>query len=444
MDIDRLNPLVKRMASNLMQVKTGMPLQCAVATVNYKLANLASQIHVKVDTRCGFPPAPVNIYSLMLLNSGAGKNSSLTLIDKWYMTKVWNKIKIKIFPYYKHKAMDVLEKANIQRELHSWVSSYNTGTTSGIMACAETYHLCQFGSFNVEVDEFGTAVTSKKELLEDLLSPYDNGDFKPTAKRSDTMSMEITGLPVNLYCFGNKVRLLDGDHTEKSFITLLDEGYGRRMIFVDDTSTPTVRTPEQVLEEFNASNQIALEAKELESYFDSLIVSDNFNRVIKLSDEALMIYATIKAEGDNRVEEISNMYPAIIADLSERHFKTAKLAGIYAFYEGSTEITAEHMNQAFEVIRESSKVLEELRTVQPVHERLLTRLLWERKKVTSQHMLKEYSFVRESWTRKILEYIDLAKQLASEKGYEWIEDSVGGVTYYQVIDNSKEIKGEVF
>ena len=70
MDVNKLNPLVKRMATELMSVKTSMPLQCAVASVNYKLANLASQIHIKIDTRCGFRPAPVNIYSLMLLNSG--------------------------------------------------------------------------------------------------------------------------------------------------------------------------------------------------------------------------------------------------------------------------------------------------------------------------------------------------------------------------------------
>ena len=54
------------------------------------------------------------------------------------------------------------------------------------------------------------------------------------------------------------------------------------------------------------------------------------------------------------------------------------------------------------------------------------------------------TYIFRDYTDEILEYIDLAKQLASEKGYEWIEDSVGGVTYYQVIDNSKEIKGEVF
>lgn len=443
MDINNLNPLVKRMATELMSVKTSMPLQCAVASVNYKLANLASQIHVKIDTRCGFKPAPVNIYSLMLLNSGAGKNSSLTLLDTWYFDASYSKIKNKIFPYYKRQALDNLERANIDRELHNWSSGFNTGTQSGIMAYAETFHLCKFGSFNVEVDEFGTAVTSKKELLEDLLSPYDNGDFKPTAKRSDTMSIEITGLPVNLYCFGNKVRLLDGDSAEKQFITLLDEGYARRMIFVDDNSTQTTKTPTEVLEEFKASENIQARSKDLEKMFEDTLRSENFNRVLKLTDEAMMVYATIKSEGDNYVEENKGLSGAVIADMSERHFKTAKLAGIYAFFEGCTEVTDEHMNQAFEVIKESSNVLMKLRNVKLVHERLLDKLLWERNKITTQHMLN-YTFIPKSWTKKIFEILELTKQLASQKGYEWIEDTVDGVTYYQVIDNSKNLKKEMF
>ena len=177
--------------------------------------------------------------------------------------------------------------------------------------------------------------------------------------------------------------------------------------------------------------------------FEDTFRSENFNRVLKLTDEAMMVYATIKSEGDNYVEENKGLSGAVIADMSERHFKTAKLAGIYAFFEGCTEVTDEHMNQAFEVIKESSNVLMKLRNVKLVHERLLDKLLWERNKITTQHMLN-YTFIPKSWTKKIFEILELTKQLASQKGYEWIEDTVDGVTYYQVIDNSKNLKKEVF
>jgi hypothetical protein len=440
MHIEKLNPLVQRMAKDLMKARTSLPLSSAVATINYKLANLASQIHVKVDTRSGFPPAPVNVYSIMLLKSGGGKNSSLTLVDKWYLKDAYEKITSTIYPFYKNKALAMLQDAGDERSLHNWSSEFNSGTDSGIMAHAETFYLCKFGSFNIVMDELGNTITSKKDVLEALLSPYDNGDFKPTAKRTDPNALDIKGLPVNLFCLGNKVRLLDGDATEKQFITFLDEGYGRRMFFTDDDRIVSKRTPENVLKEFEASHKISEEAKDLRELFASKITSLNFNKILPLTDKAMLAYATIKSEGDNYVEETKGLYPAVEADMGERHFKTAKLAAIYAFFDGSNVVTEEHINQAFQVTKESSIVLAELRKIKHVHERLLEMLLWEKEPVTIQYMLTNYPFINSNWTKKIQEHIDLAKQLAMREGYEWIEDMKSGVTFYQVIDNNNHLE----
>lgn len=435
MHIDKINPLVRRMAEDLMKARTSLPLSSAVATINYKLANLASQIHIKVDTRSGFPPAPVNLYYLMLLKSGGGKNSSLTLVDKWYLKDAYDKIEYSIYPFYKQKALAMLKDAKDDRSLHSWSCEYSGGTDSGIMAYAETFHLCRFGSFNIVMDELGNTIVSKKDVLEALLSPYDNGDFKPTAKRTDPNALDVKGLPVNLFCLGNKVRLLDGDTTEKQFITFLDEGYGRRMFFTDDEGITSEKTPQEVLSEFKASQEISEKAKDLRELFASKIKSNNFNKVLPLTEEAMLAYATIKSDGDNYVEKHNGLYPAVEADLRERHFKTVKLAGVYAFFEDSDVVTADHISQAFQVTKESSMVLAELRKIKNVHERLLDMLLWEKEPVTAQHMLTNYPFINNNWTKKIQEYIDLAKQLATQNGYEWIEDTKSGVTMYQAIDN---------
>ena len=63
---------------------------------------------------------------------------------------------------------------------------------------------------------------------------------------------------------------------------------------------------------------------------------------------------------------------------------------------------AKNMEEAYEVIQESSKVLMDLRRVKPVHERLLDQLLLESKPVSVQTMLT-YSFINSGWTKKILE-----------------------------------------
>ena len=372
-----------------------------------------------------------------------GKNSSLGLLDRFYFKEAYDKIKDTVYPHYKKQAMQILEDAGIERDLHSWTQSVSNTTNSGMYAYAETFSLVGFGSLNIEVDEIGNAVTSKAELFEQLLTPYDNGDFMPVAKRTDSNSMSITGLPVNLYSFGNKVRLFNGDNIEREFVKLLDEGYGRRFIFVDDNSEPTKKTPQQYLEEFDRAEVIRRSRERDRLEIADLVKSSNFNKVLIMDREAMLYYATIKAESDDFINDNKGLPPAVIADISERYFKTVKLAGIYAFFDNSSIVTAKNMEEAYEVIQESSRVLMDLRRIKSVHERLLDQLLLESKPVSVQTMLT-YTFINSGWTKKILEYIELAQQLAVDKGYEWIIDKKQGVDYYMVIDRSKTINKEIF
>ena len=186
-----------------------------------------------------------------------------------------------------------------------------------------------------------------------------------------------------------------------------------------------------------ASESIITKRESDRNYIKSLITKSNLDRVLTLSDEAVYVWATIKAEGDNFILDNKGLEPAVKADMNERNFKTAKLAGVYAFFEGSDEVLGRHMDEAFEVISESSKVLMELRKVKPKHHRLLESLLNEEKPVTEQHMLT-YNFIPNTWTKKIKEYVDLAKELASERGLLWREISRKGVSYYSVSEPKEE------
>ena len=168
-----------------------------------------------------------------------------------------------------------------------------------------------------------------------------------------------------------------------------------------------------------------------------MVTSANLGKVLKLDRSAKIQWATIKADGDNYILDNKGLPPAVRADMSERNFKVTKLAGIYAFFEGCDDITARHMNEAFEVIKESSRVLVDLRRIRPLHTRLLESMLEESKPCTSQHYLS-YSYINSTWSKKILEILDLAKQLASEKGYLWKEVSRKSVLYYEVSKPTKK------
>lgn len=442
MEESKLNKFALKIAKDLMVARPSVPLATAIGVANYKMANICSQLKIQVNTKSGYGNTPANIYQLLLLNSGGGKGATLTLVDNFYFKDAFDYMKEVVYPKFKQKALAKLESEENERPLHTWVKATSAFTSSGLLAYAESYELAGIGGVNVEVDEIGNSVVSKAELFEMLLQPYDNGVLDPVGKRTDPDAMTIKGMSINMYCFGNKIRLFEGDNVEVAFIKLLDEGYGRRTIFIDDVSIPKATSAKEVVEQMKMADQIVSERESDRKYIKSLITANNLGRVMELSDEALYEFATIKADGDNYIINNKGLPPAVKSDMSERVFKTTKLAGIYAFFEGCLQIEPRHMQEAFEIIKYSSDVLKELRKIRPLHERLLNKLLEEPKAVTSQHCLG-YSFIPSSWSKKVDEIIDLAKQLASEKDYAWDEKSIKGVRYYAVSKTKEDLNKDV-
>jgi hypothetical protein len=250
--------------------------------------------------------------------------------------------------------------------------------------------------------------------------------------------MDIRGLPVNLFCFGNKVRLINGDITENKFTQLLDEGYGRRFIFIDDNSDSKEMTPQELLQEMKASNELQKNSGDVRARIRGVVSKENFKRVFELDDDAMLEFATIKVNGMKYISENKGLDDAVIADYSERHFKTVKLACVYALFDGNDVVTGRNIIEAFEIVEESTEVLKKLRKSKPLHVRLLEKMLHESEPITSQHML-EYPFINSGWTKKILEYVELAKQYAVSHGYEWDEVTKGGVTYYSVVESDDKM-----
>jgi len=431
MNKSKLNKFVLQVAEDLMVARPQIPLATAVGVANYKMANICSQLRIQLDTKSGYGKTPANLYQLLLLNSGGGKGASLGLVDNFYFNDALDYMSNEVYPRFKAKALEKLETEDNDRPLHAWVKKIGGTTESGLLAYAESYSIVGIGGINLEVDEIGNAIISKADVFELLLQPYDNGLYVPTAKRTDPDAIQVENMCTNLYCFGNKVRLFEGDNVEAAFLKLLDEGYGRRMIFIDDDTQPTRRDADDIVREMEASEEIISKRKDDREYIKSLITKSNLGKVLTLNKEAIYVWATIKAEGDNFILDNKGLEPAVKSDMSERCFKVAKLASIYAFFGGQDEVTKENMYEALEVIEESSRVLQDLRKIRPKHERLLEAMLNEDKPITSQHMLG-YPFIPNTWTKKISEYVDLAKELASERGLIWKTTTRKGVEYYEV------------
>jgi hypothetical protein len=443
-DINKLNPLVRKMALDLQKAKKSMGLGLACNAINFKMASIAGQMRVMIDTQAGFGTATANFYGLSFSPSGSGKSVGVTLLDNMYFKDAFDYMKNEIYPRYEKIARKKLEAEGIERALQAWTPKANNATLSGLYSASESAYLVKVGNVNISVDEVADAVVSKADLFDILLECYNNGDFPAQLKRSDNNPLDISGIPINLYAFGDKTKLTGGDNIETSFQNLLKTGYGRRFLFSDDKTVEVDDiSPKEYVKQMKATNQIVAEREPDRRFIKGLLCKANLNKVLKLSDEAMFYYAEIQCEGERYVRENKGLADAVQSDILNRVFKTVKLAGIYAFFEEEDTVQLRHMQEAFHLVEESSRVLIEITKIKPTHYRLLDKMLEEDKPCTQQHFLS-YPFIPSSWTKKIQEIIDLAKELASEKGYVWSEKAIKGVVYYRVTEKTPEDEEEIF
>ena len=439
-----LNPLVQKMVKDLQQAKPSMGLGLACSAVHFKMASIAGQMRVMVDTQAGFGTAVSNFYGLSFSPSGSGKSIGVNLLDKMYFSEAFSYMKKTVYPKFEKIALQKLEEDGIERQLLAWTPKASNATWSGLYSASETAYLVGVGNVNLQIDEVADQVIGKADLFDILLECYNNGDFPAQLKRSDNNPLDIDGIPINMYAFGDKTKLVNGDNIEIAFQNLLKTGYGRRFIFADDKVIDTEeRTANDIVREMKATEQIKTDRAPDREKIKELISIKNMNKVLTLDDDAMYMYAQIQCDGENYVRENKGLQEAVQSDMLNRVFKCVKLASIYAFFEGKDTVSKKNMEEAFTIIKESSRVLSEITKLKPLHERLLEKVLEEDKAITQQHCLS-YSFIPSTWTKKILEVLELAKGLASEKGYRWKEISKKSVIYYSVTtgDEVKEINKE--
>jgi ribosomal protein L9 len=410
------------------------------------MASIAGQMRVCVDTEAGFGTAVSNFYGLSFSPSGSGKSIGVNLLDNMYFSLAFDYMKKEVYPKFKKKAIQKLENDGIERALQAWTPKASNATLSGLYSASETAYLVGVGNVNLSVDEVADAVVGKADLFDILLECYNNGDFPAQLKRSDNNPLDIDGIPVNLYAYGDKSKLINGDNIEFAFQNLLKTGYGRRFVFSDDKTVEVEeRSPADVVKEMRATEQIKKDRLPDRERIRNLISAKKMNSVLTLTDEAMLFYAQVQCEGENFVKTNKGLAEAVQSDMLNRVFKLVKLASIYAFFEEKDKVEIEHMQQAKEIIDESSRVLTEITKLKPLHHRLLERMLEESNPCTNQHFLS-YPFIPSGWTKKIEEVIKLTKELSSEKNYLWKEVSRKGVVYYSVTkqdEKTEEILKEV-
>jgi hypothetical protein len=343
----------------------------------YQLATMAGSMHTMIRMPEG-STVPANLYALNLGPSGMGKTRAEVVCSDEVLNQFISNFMDETLPILAEDNLPKIANKRAARngsdpdnELTKLTAEYDrqgepafnfdSGSASSAKQLRYKYVMAGAGSLNLIVDEIGLHFTKNMEMLETFMEQFDGkAKLKLIKEVKDSQrAADLKGVvPTNMMMYGTPNKLLDGSKIEDELIMLLESGYARRCFFgyTNRSNVEADVTPEMYLKRAKA----AASDKVLESLSDKfgrLADPINAHRELIVPDETALLMYAYKTSCESRSLELRENEEIVRIELSSRFFKTVKLAGVYAFCDGSVEITIPHLEAAIKVAEESGGAL---------------------------------------------------------------------------------------
>ncbi len=416
----------------------------------YYLGVLASNMHVKV---IGWERAeiPVNIYSINLAPSGTGKGHSSGLIENQLMKGFRDVFEGTIMPMTAEENMrriavrrsnstgedwETVELPALEKEfrvLGSYPMFFDSGSSPAIKQLRNKILIANCGSVNLQIDEIGANLLGQTEALNSFLELYDMGRIKDKLIKSNSdnvRSERIDGsTPANMLLFGTQSKLFDGGATEKNFFDFLEMGYARRGIF--SVTSRAFTDGEQdidaiIAKMFNADNDTLMDS--VTERITKLADMSQLHRQIQLPLEALRMLVQYRLYCRKRADSFNNNEAILRMDMEHRYWKAIKLAGAYAFFDMTAEITTEQVGNAIRLIEDSGEYLKAMCTPDYPHMRLARYLAESGEEKSQSDIMIDCLWFKGSKQQKA-ETIDLAIAWGSTNNIVIKRNFVSGIEF---------------
>jgi len=389
--------------------------------VAYYFSKVASMMRTNIQTK-DRGDIPVNTYAINLMPSGAGKGFSTNIIEEQLISGFKEKFLQIVFPTQSAANIerlatirarrdgipDDLALSDLEKEFDSLgklAFSFDSGTSPAVKQMRQKLLLASAGSMNLELDEVGSNITSNAEMLNTFLELYDVGKVKQKLTKNtaeNKRSEEIDGkTPTNMMLFGTPTKLLDGSKVEDEFKQMLETGYARRMLFGYDAQINNVKQQSaEDLYEALTNNNVGATTKLIHDQIASLATLTKFNRVLDISKENTIHLLKYKIKCEEGASEMKAHQETLKAELSHRYYKALKLAGAYAFIDGSDEILLEHLDSAIQLVEDSGIHFNKIMTKEGSYVRLAKYIADIGKEVTQVDLIEELPFYKGTESQK--------------------------------------------
>ncbi len=356
------------------------------------LCKMASNMRAVVVTG-DLKEIPINMYLMALATSGYGKGHSVAIMEQEFLKGFMRRFLTETFllkseENWWHLAneravmknsdpqaeFDAIEKES--RKYGPFLFTFDSGSPEGIKEMRQKLLLGAAGALSCQVDEIGSNLEKSSEVLTVFLELFDQGLVKRklTKNSPDNLrSEEMEGkTPTNMLLFGTPSKLLDGSSTETAFYQLLETGYARRCIFgfgtPENKSRHSKSARDIYLDKINPANNIAV--TKWANHFTSLADPGRFGWRIVINEDVGIMLTEYQMDCERRGEALKEFQTTSKAELDHRYFKVLKLAGAYAFVDGSNEIEMDHLMSAILLVEESGVAFQKILAREKVHVRL--------------------------------------------------------------------------
>jgi hypothetical protein len=383
-------------------------------------AQMASSMRAEVVT-LDRGSLPINLYACGLMTSGAGKGHSMGIMEDEIVPRFKNVFTKYTFPAIAEDALNVEATRNaainstevvdelnaLEKEFRSYGAmpySFDSGTSAAFKQIRTKAQIAQAGALNFICDEIGTNLIVNQELFAVGLEAYDKGKVKQKIIKNtaDNVRAEERDdpVPTNFMLFGTPSKLFNGGKEEQEFISMLETGYARRLLFgIGVKSSGKKMTPEEIFDMLTDRSTDA-EVKDIANYFGKLADRVNYGLKIQMPKAVSILNIAYKLKCEEEADALPEYEEIRKAEIQHRYFKVIKLAASYAFIDGSIEVTEDHLYNAIKLVEASGVAFASVLTRDKPYVKLAKYIASVGREVTFADLVEDLPFFRGSMAIK--------------------------------------------
>jgi len=384
----------------------------------YFLSKMASNMRASIVTK-DRGEIPVNTYALALATSGFGKGYSVSIVEEEFMKGFKRRFLDETMPTVAEDNLWKIandraardgtdqqaefDKVSIEyKAVGSFLYTFDEASSPAVKQMRKKLLMAGCGAVSLQIDEVGLNLAKSTEGLILFLELFDQGRVKPKLtkeSKDNSRGEDLDGkTPTNMLMFGTPSKLLDGGPTEDLFYSLLDTGYARRCLFgwggLSDRAYLT-STPEEIYNSLTSTKNDAA-IKKWSNYFHGLADPVCYGWKMTVEDEVGIKLIEYKIACERAAEGMKDHEEIRKAEISHRYFKALKLAGAYAFVDGSNEIEMEQLLSAILLVEESGASFQTILTRERTYVKLARYMADSDNEVTHTDLLEDLSFYPKS------------------------------------------------